>query len=243
MQNRIQGILNRVEKYPAIKSLLFYFYDLSGFRTLRNKINSKPLRTYGSESLLKAKIALDSIDVLFWIDFGTLLGAVRDNNFIKGDLDVDISMFLKDYSPKIATAMEEAGFKLISEIKIDHGQYGLEQTYDYKGLNLDIFFYTIAQDKMYMHAFMPYPPAVTMTESMLNKGGVLPIEQYLPYTGFKKTSLFGLEFTIPKDEHKHLSYHYGDDYLIPRKWNYRNLVSDNVNASFLQNKPGILKVL
>lgn len=243
MEDRIQRIFNKAENYPVLRSFLFGLYELSGMRTLRNKINSRPLENYGEESLLKAKEALESINLLFWIDFGTLLGAIRDNGFVKGDLDVDISMFLEDYSPDVAQVMEKAGFKLISEIRIDDGNYGLEQTYDYKGLNFDIFYYTLDKDKMFMHAFMPYRPTVSMTESMEVNGGVLPIEQYLPYTGFKKFKIFDVEFNIPNDEHKHLSFHYGEDYMTPRKWDYRNLKNDNVNAEFLENKMGVFKEL
>lgn len=44
----------------------------------------------------KQKIALDSENVLFWLDYGTLLGAYREHDFIKHDFDLDIGLWLKD---------------------------------------------------------------------------------------------------------------------------------------------------
>lgn len=66
----------------------------------------------GNEVLQKAKNALDSENVLFWLDYGTLLGAYREHDFIKHDFDLDIGLWLKD--AEIAKkAMLKNGFELI----------------------------------------------------------------------------------------------------------------------------------
>lgn len=46
--------------------------------------------------LLEVKEVLDKYDIVFWLDAGTLLGAVRDKRFIPWDKDVDIGTFYKD---------------------------------------------------------------------------------------------------------------------------------------------------
>ena len=62
-----------------------------------NKINQKLLfskktmnNSVQKENLLILKEFLESQKIRYYIDCGTLLGAVRDKNFIKGDTDVDI---------------------------------------------------------------------------------------------------------------------------------------------------------
>ena len=65
------------------------------------------------ENLLLLKDILDSHGIQYFIDCGTLLGAVRDQGFIKGDLDADISMSRNDMKrlrEKVLPELEQSGF-------------------------------------------------------------------------------------------------------------------------------------
>jgi len=48
--------------------------------------------------LKKTKEFLDDQNIPFWLDCGTLLGAVREQNFIKHDNDIDFSVYKYDAS-------------------------------------------------------------------------------------------------------------------------------------------------
>ena len=83
-----------LRKVPLIGSLgrfILKKYDAICFRRRKRCFLS-----CGNEVLQKAKNALDSENVLFWLDYGTLLGAYREHDFIKHDFDLDIGLWLKD---------------------------------------------------------------------------------------------------------------------------------------------------
>jgi len=58
------------------------------------------------EILTDVKNTLEKYSITFWLDCGTLLGAIRDGKMISWDHDIDIGMWFKDIN-KINEAMEE----------------------------------------------------------------------------------------------------------------------------------------
>jgi len=66
------------------------------------------------KDLQRFKKFTDSIDVEFWLDWGTLLGAVREGKFIEWEQDIDLGFMYKDLE-KIADnkeILESYGFRL-----------------------------------------------------------------------------------------------------------------------------------
>jgi len=61
------------------------------------RLKLKPLdRDVAKENLLLMKEVLDRRNIKFWLLYGTLLGAVRDKNFIAGDNDIDLGFYYSD---------------------------------------------------------------------------------------------------------------------------------------------------
>lgn len=80
-------------------------------------------------------------DIDYWIDYGTLLGAVRHGGFIPWDDDIDISIMRKDYEKLIEVLPEEISkydyFKQecgISLLRENHENYfkGFNSVYDFE---------------------------------------------------------------------------------------------------------------
>ena len=61
------------------------------------RLRLKPLdRDAAKESLLLLKEVMDRRGIKFWLLYGTLLGAVRDKNFIAWDNDIDLGFYFDD---------------------------------------------------------------------------------------------------------------------------------------------------
>lgn len=75
---------------------------------------------FDQESLLKMlkeiKIIFDEQKVPFWLEAGTLLGAVRDKKIIPWDTDIDLGAFKKDFSgekrKELSKIFEKRGFSV-----------------------------------------------------------------------------------------------------------------------------------
>ena len=123
-----------------IKKMAFKYRDnkiaiilVRPFYRLINKYKEYKRRSFyhnnAEELLIQLKKTLDSNNVFFWLEFGTLLGAYRDKDFIKHDLDLDIAVFYEN-SDKIRKILSKGGFKLLKEYKVGtNGFLGFEETY------------------------------------------------------------------------------------------------------------------
>ena len=163
-----------------------------------------------ANSLLKQiKSSLDNNNCFFWLDFGTLLGAYREKDFIKHDLDLDIGAFYKD-AKLVRKSLLDNGFKILREYRVgDDGALGLEETYIYKNVTVDVFYFHVEDDVMYCNTFSP----------LKDKDANISLFQVkqitVPFTGFSPLIFKDLEFNAPKDVVKHLKAHYGENFMIP----------------------------
>lgn len=203
---------------------------------------NKKFKKHSNDVLLRAKMALDSCGIEYWLDSGTLLGVIRDNNLLKNDLDIDLGVWLKDYSPLIEQSMLKYGFYKKSFYEIDNKSYGLEETYVFNDVSVDLFYFSSTGNYIYSHVFVPFP-GLSYEDSINEKGGLLPIEQYYPNNGVTKIEFLGSSFGIPNLPESYLEYHYGKDFRTPRRWSYDDLTTDNKNAKYLFAKIGITHML
>jgi len=195
-------------------------------------------RRNGLEALEKLESAFSRHDILFWLEFGTLLGAIRENNFIKHDLDIDIGLFLDNDTLLIEEIMIDSGFVKVQQIEIEDGTYGMEQSYLYKGVTIDLFYFTKRESSIYCHVFTTlYDESWSNTKS--NNLGLIPYEHDFPYKGFKYIEFLGMKVRVPLNEHEHLIAQYGENYMIKNaKWNPYKMAT---NKTILEFKKGYLK--
>jgi len=204
---------------------------------IKYRKSKKNYRNNATEALLRAKESLDNAGLFFWLDFGTLLGAYREKDFIKHDHDIDISMFAKDIEAA-KNAMIQGGFKLFRTFEIPDDHTGVEQSYSYKGVFLDIYFYILEDDWMHCKAFYWQP------EDDYMFGGAVEAsvkKWFCPNTGFSTMLFKEHEFNVPKDIVKYLTVNYGPNFMIPdKKFDYKKFCRNVTYYSKLE-KVGIYK--
>jgi phosphorylcholine metabolism protein LicD len=72
------------------------------------------------KEFLKICDILDSLKINFFLNSGILLGAVRDNDFIKWDWDIEISVFSNEFLKNIdliSENLEKSGFEIVRIIR------------------------------------------------------------------------------------------------------------------------------
>lgn len=214
MNNIVDKLAFRYRNNNIAKIFVRPFYRLK--RKIEEAQRRKMYHMNANSLLIRLKEVLDSNGIFFWLEFGTLLGAYREHDFIKHDLDLDIGVFF-DNPQLVRKVLEKGGFKLIKEYRVgDEGLLGFEETYSYKDVTIDIFYFHKVRDVMYCNTFSPF-------EDEYKDMTIFQVKQItVPYTGFSILEFKGMNFNVPYDIPKHLTAHYGKNFMIPNaKFNYK----------------------
>lgn len=208
------------------------------FRIRKKKEENQRRKIYlknAPKLLFQLKKSLDENNIQFWLDFGTLLGAFREHDFIKHDLDLDIGTFYENHK-SVREALTKNGFQVLRDFTVKKNDYeGIEETYIYLGVTIDVFYYHKRGDMMYCNTF-------SMIENEYNDMTRFNVKEItVPCNGLKCMNFKGLEFMVPKDTEMHLQYHYGKNFMIPNaKFDYKK---EATNVCWLPNDKyvGIIK--
>lgn len=199
-----------------------YFYR-HYIRSLYQKIYGKNLLSKrnenflenGKELLFQFNQAMEEIKCPYWLEFGTLLGAVRDKGFIPHDFDLDVAIFRKDYSSLIGKTLEKYGFEKIKRI-FSPKYYVVEDTYSYKGVTIDIFLTAMDEDKQLMYSCgFAELYSKSLFSDFQHQENFCMYKYYFPPIELCPISFLGIDTFIPKNAEEHLSMIYGEDYMIP----------------------------
>lgn len=215
-------MVKRVDKNGKIKSIIkkskflrLNYTKLNSY--LNKKRKSKIINKFGFEVLTDIHKILEKTDIQFFVDFGTLLGIVRDDSLIKYDLDMDIGVIghYEIIINKIKKLLLANGFLLSSEF-IYNGKTA-ELSYLYKGIKFDICFYD--EDNLHSYCYLFYrDPDIAYYED--NTMSVVQMT-YTKIKGIIKYKTNGIVINIPQNAERLLEEKYGMGWEKPDpKWVY-----------------------
>ncbi len=210
-----------------------YIYSKTILKYVKHKQN-KLFLANGVETLFAIDKVFEELGIKYWLEFGTMLGAVRDKGFIAHDDDIDLACFFDDYHDENEKIFKKHGFEKSKEFLIDKGKFGREETYRLNGISIDIFYFHKRKDEIFCHLFVT-KLGKGWSETVEEDGNFIVREISYPFTGFKEIDFYGKTFLIPSNVDDHLSASYGKNYMI-KDPNYSNSIATNVKI--LKDKVG-----
>ena len=234
MMKKIKFLL---EKNKYVESVSKFLYHSTYTRYKVYKRNKNFLEN-GQEVLEEIDKVFIELKIDYWLDFGTLLGAYRNKDFIKHDLDIDIGMYLIDYNSKNEEVFKKYGFVKIIDYSIDDGIYGREETYRYLNVDIDIFYYTKINDKKaYYHDFVILEGS-NIEKTIDKVGGLIPRELTLALEKIDYIDFLGKQYPVPLPVEKHLADRYGEGFMVENSsWKMDDM---SKNIKILEDKVGIV---
>lgn len=166
-------------------------------------------RDFAADNLRDAALILDMLGLVWWIEAGTFLGAVRERgHFIKHDTDLDIGVLMsfRCRPEQIIAGFEKLGFSV-------HHIYGkpwvgYEISVKRNDIKLDLFFFYSEGGTLWHAAW--YQEKMIRLEFPHN--AIFPLSN---------RTVEGVTVTCPRKPEAYLTLRYGEDWRTPKtKWRW-----------------------
>lgn len=205
--------IKKIIRTLGLRDLFYPIYSHTLLKIHQKKQN-KLFNGSNKELLYVVDDVLGKYEYPFWLNYGTLLGAYRDHDFIKHDNDLDIGMYWKDRQ-NVKELLIGAGLKLLSIITYGDpdAPESSEYRFEYNGVYIDINFYTVKDG-----VATTYNPLFYSNKDYNIMGEAIPVKVEKvdsPFTGLKKVFFVGREFYVPKNTKEYLIANYGENFMTP----------------------------
>ena len=211
----INVIARKASKCSLVKIIMHKPYQAYKRKQLQKKIDN--FHRNGFEALVIFDKCLSEHGYKYTLAFGSLLGAIRERDFIPHDDDIDVTMWIEDYSPDLVTALESVGFRHKCTFSVENDEYAKEDTFEFKGVLLDIFYiYGSSEKDSYCCYFEIQPGCSSRYSSVKKYGGLATRKIYLSANkDTVRVPFKGIEVPVPTNYDEVLKKVFGDNYMTP----------------------------
>lgn len=211
-------IIKSIARIPIVDAIIEkYFKGMRDKFTQKvNKEIAEAYEKYGIEAIDIFDKCMNSNGFFYTLAFGSILGAIREHGFIKHDKDIDVYMWIEDYTPKIIEELQKVGFVWKTNFSVCSDKCGREDTFEYKGVHIDIFWMYPSLDEY------PYCCDFLRKEGMgVNQR--MPRRLEIPIVKESRLEKFEtLQLPVPVNAEEICAFRYGSDYMIPNpSWNWK----------------------
>lgn len=213
------GLKKMVHRIPALYKLYRGIYVVP-VEWHQKMLLRHRLRKFGLEILTKIEESFRGLPIGYFANFGTLLGIVRENDFIRYDDDIDIGILPGFHNfPRMIDALLANGF--IFKRGFEYDGKITELAFWYKGIAVDFFFNESCEEnddragKMWYQEYSTggYIPGLDDRVAALKCRRI-----YFPaVSALKKVAFKGLMVNIPENTEEYLTAVYGDNWRTPIK--------------------------
>ena len=240
----IENLLGKVRQNDTARKLFGPLYRMVHKDTVKPLVDE--LRSNFQEKGLDVLNTFDKVmtenGYKYSLAFGTMLGAVREKGFIKHDADIDVFMWIDDYSPAFVDCLLKNGFTFAHTFSVDNDKLGKEDTIMFDNVQIDIFYiYPPLEGRSlpYCCDFVVHSDCLSREHSVRKYGGLLPRRLEMPMSrNVIRVPFESLSLPVLENAQEYLSYRYGNDYMTPNP----NWVSGpNPNIIPWQGKVAVFK--
>lgn len=162
--------------------------------------------------------ALTEAGISYFVDFGTLLGMIREGRFLRHDADLDIGIIgaSTDVKDCLNDVLKKAGFRL--SVSFWFKGSCVSQSYIYGKVKCDFCFYVQQEPLMKCWLFRRFVEGYEYSSP--NEMTAFEFH-YTNVNELKALECNGITMMIPSDPESFLVEKYGNDWRIPnKKWRY-----------------------
>ena len=208
----------------ARKLYLVYLVEMSRLR----------LRIYGLGMLRDVHKAFLERGVRYFVDYGTLLGVVREKHFIRHDNDIDISVFADSVTAvELIDIMKSKGFLFFRAL--EYNGVITEIVFCRSKVHFDVFFQFCEGDRQWGQGAITEIEVVNGVSKSVKKGK----RRYRSRVNeCKEVPFMGIGVMMPNNYDELLSQSYGNDWMTP-KIDYIT-TSDDATRQYIRIVPGVV---
>jgi len=177
-----------------------------------------------AESVLReAKQILDRLGVVFFIEQGTLLGAIRHGGFIPWDDDLDLGSVIGLHGlteksvDRVVAAFRDNGFL----VKVWRKEQRIYVPMVKSSVRIDWNCFRIIEDSTFHYPGVRIPVRV--------------------FTDLKEIDFMGEKFRAPNPPEEYLRFKYGEEWMVPKKTGFEKDVVDLIPQGPAPGRAGRLK--